>query len=386
MVDVVQFEDILIYFSKSILEKSNEEAVLWDLAKNCISKLGFVDCVIYVVDYDDEVLVQKAAYGPKSPKDDNVYNPIKIKLGEGISGNVAVTGIAEINNDTSKTPNYIIDDEQRLSEITVPIVIEGNVYGVIDCEHPDKNFFTSQHLSLLSTIASFCSIKINSIRADKKLYEEQEKAHRIRQELMKLKLRAFRSQMNPHFIFNTLNAIQYFITSEYKKFALEYLSTFSKLIRFYLKYMDKETVSLVDEIDMLDGYLKFQKLRYEGQFDYSIDLEDQLKNSTATIPSFILQTLLENLIEEAMYKQSKNYKLHMNLEEDESSVLVEVSCTLDMSTSQTRSVPHYREQFLKWKEQIQLFNALTEVDKQIAFSSHMETSNKKIVLKLPNSN
>ena len=60
-----QFEDILIYFSKSLMGKENGEDILWDLAKNYISKLGFVDCVIYLVDQPKQVLVQKAAYGPK---------------------------------------------------------------------------------------------------------------------------------------------------------------------------------------------------------------------------------------------------------------------------------------------------------------------------------
>ncbi|WP_299433918.1 histidine kinase [uncultured Aquimarina sp.] len=380
----IQFEDILIYFSKSILEKNNEEDVLWDLAKNCISKLGFLDCVIYLVDYKNKILIQKAAYGPKSPKENDIYNPVKIALGQGISGNVAITGIAEINNDTSLNSNYIIDDQHRLSEITVPIILENQVYGIIDCEHPDKNFFTEQHLSILSAIASFCSIKINSIRADKRLREEQENTLRIKQELVTLKLKAFRSQMNPHFVFNTLNAIQYFITSENKKPALEYLSTFSKLIRFYLKYMEKETVHLVDEISMLHGYLKFQKLRYEGQFDYFIDSGNQLENNGATIPSFMLQTLLENMIEQAMYKQHKNYTIHIRFKIMKDNVSVDIVSSSDMVTTKRRIVPHYRKQFLKWKDQIQLFNSLTDVQKQITFSCHTETNTKKIVLNLPN--
>jgi len=380
----IKFEDILIHFSKSILEKKNEEDVLWALAKNCISKLGFVDCVIYTIDRKDKVLIQKAAYGPKSPKENNIYNPVKITLGQGITGKVAVTGIAEINNDTSRNPDYIIDDQHRLSEITVPIVIENNVYGIIDCEHPDKNFFTEQHLSMLSAIASFCSIKINSIRADKRLREEQENTLRIKQELVALKLKAFRSHMNPHFVFNTLNAIQYFITSENKKHALEYLSIFGKLIRFYLKYMEKETVYLIDEINMLHWYLKFQKLRYEGQFDYHIDSENVLQNEKTAIPSFMLQTLLENLIEEAIYNQNKNYNIYVNFKTRADNVVVAISYTSDGVTAKTRPVPHYREQFLKWKDQIQLYNTLTDPTKQIIFSNISEVDNGKTILKFPN--
>ncbi|MEW7289447.1 histidine kinase [Aquimarina sp. 2304DJ70-9] len=384
MKDSIQFEDVLIYFSKSILAKNNEEDVLWDLAKNCISKLGFVDCVIYTVDYTSKTLIQKAAYGPKSPNENRIYNPVKIAIGQGISGNVALTGIAEINNDTSKNPKYIVDDQHRLSEITIPIVIENTVYGIIDCEHPDKNFFTQQHLTILSAIASFCSIKINSIRADKRLREEQENTLRVKQELIKLKLKAFRSQMNPHFVFNTLNAIQYFITSENKKHAVDYLSTFSKLIRFYLKYIEKEAVHLVDEIDMLHWYLKIQKLRYEDQFDYFIDSKNISKNGKASIPSFILQTLLENMIEQAIYKQKKNYTIHLAFTIKKKNVLVDISCTSDYNKTKNRAIPHYRKQFLTWKDQVQQFNSLTDIDNQITFSCNSKSNNDKIILTLPN--
>lgn len=257
-----QFEDTLIYFSKSLMGKENEDDILWDIAKNCISKLGFVDCVIYSVDDTQTVLVQKAAYGPKNPKEKTLYNPVTISIGSGITGNVAKTGIAEIIADTTKDPRYIVDDENRLSEICVPIMYEGHLYGIIDCEHPEKEYFNERHLKMLSAIASICAIKIRSVRASQEVLEKQEKLLQIREEMLELKIFALNSQLNPHFLFNSLNAIQYFVTSEKKKLALEYLSTFSRLIRFYLKQLGKDTVSLYNEIDMLNWYLKLQKLRY----------------------------------------------------------------------------------------------------------------------------
>lgn len=81
-----QFEDILVYFSKSLLGKQNEEDILWDFAKNCIAKLGFLDCVIYLINEDNKFLSQKAAYGPKNPKGNTLYNPVEISLGQGITG------------------------------------------------------------------------------------------------------------------------------------------------------------------------------------------------------------------------------------------------------------------------------------------------------------
>ena len=256
----------LFIFPKSLLGKESEEDILWDLAKNCIAKLGFVDCVIYLIDYENNLLVQKAAYGPKNPKDKTLYNPVQILVGKGISGHVAKTGIPEIVNDTSKDSRYIEDDDLRLSEICVPIAHENTVYGVIDCEHPNKGFFTNHHLRMLSAVASICAIKIKSVRANKALLHEQQRLFKIKEEMLELKLKALNSQMNPHFVFNALNAIQYFITSGKRKLALEYLSMFSKLVRYYLKHLEKDVVALKSEVEMLHWYLNLQKLRYDDKF------------------------------------------------------------------------------------------------------------------------
>src|SRR5262245_6229121 len=156
-------------FATTLLEQHTEEDILWDLAKNCISQLGFVDCVVYLLDGERGVLVQKAALGPKSPEGRVIVNPIVIPLGEGIVGSVAVSGKPELIGDTSLDPRYIVDDERRFSEITVPIVADGEVIGVIDSEHPQRNFFTPEHLKMLTAIASLCANKLIRAQAERRL-------------------------------------------------------------------------------------------------------------------------------------------------------------------------------------------------------------------------
>src|SRR5262249_6517702 len=138
-------------------------------AKNCVSQLGFVDCVIYLLDKEQNVLVQKAAFGPKNPEGQKILNPITIPLGKGIVGSVAHSGKDELIADTRLDKRYICDDEFRLSEITVPIVAGGEVLGVIDAEHPKENFFTQEHLEILTGIASLCANKLVRVRAEEKL-------------------------------------------------------------------------------------------------------------------------------------------------------------------------------------------------------------------------
>ncbi|WP_234416324.1 histidine kinase [Flagellimonas amoyensis] len=351
-----RFEDVLIYFSKSLLGKEGEENILWDMAKNCISKLGFEDCVIYLVDNND-ILVPKATHGPK--KTQNIASvPIKIPIGQGISGHVAQTATAEIVDDTSKDPRYITDGTTRLSEICVPIICDGVLYGVIDCEHPEPGFFTDRHLKMLSAIASISAIKIKSARDCKALTEERERLIQIKEEMVELKFRTLSSQLNPHFVFNALNSIQYFVTSEKKKLAMEYLSMFGKLIRFYLGQLGQDSVSLKDEIEMLNAYLTLQKLRYDGLFDYDIYVQENLKKTEeATIPSLVVQTLFENIIESVMSHQQKGQHFEIVLKVFSASVILEVVHN-SQSMESANNLSGYREGILQWQDQIKLLNTV----------------------------
>lgn len=384
-----QFEDILIYFSKSLLGKDDEGEILWDLAKNCISKLDFVDCVIYLIDHGNDLLIQKAAYGPKNPKDQTLYKPVEISIGEGITGYVAKTGVAEIVNDTSIDPRYIKDDEMRLSEICVPITYEDTIYGVIDCEHPQVDFFNSHHLKMLSAIASICAIKIKSVRATKALLDEQDRLYKIKEEMLELKLKALNSQMNPHFVFNALNAIQYFVASEEKRVAMDYLSTFSKLIRFYLKHIEHDTVVLADEIEMLHGYLKLQKLRYDGSFEYTINTTSSPKSTIdAIIPSFVVQTLFENIIEKAMSNIEKNHVFNITFAVSESNVDLQVRHQCPSSGLHIANQPEYREGILKWQDHVRLLNAVKDyhITNDVSIADNNELYESIISIKLPNLN
>ena len=157
-----QHLEILTYFSKSIFRKNTVNDIFWDIITNCIEKLEFVDCVIYIIDKDRQLLVQKAAYGDKNINFEDVLNPIEIPIGDGIVGNVAKTGKPELVSDTRKDPRYIVDDENRLSELSVPIISQNEIIGVIDSEHPQAGFYEQYHLNVLQDIASISGFKIST--------------------------------------------------------------------------------------------------------------------------------------------------------------------------------------------------------------------------------
>ncbi|NER17066.1 helix-turn-helix domain-containing protein [Spongiivirga citrea] len=152
------------FFSSSLHDKESIDEVLWDITKNVIHELGFIDCVIYELDPETNLLHQRAAYGHKNPADDFIHNKITLKLGEGIVGSVAISKTATLVRDTSADDRYIVDDARRLSELSVPIIINDELFGVIDSEHPEKAFFNERHLHLLTIIAALCSQKIMSLK------------------------------------------------------------------------------------------------------------------------------------------------------------------------------------------------------------------------------
>ncbi len=353
-----ELEKILLYFSTAILEKNTEEEILWDLAKNCISQLGFVDCVIYLVDENKQALVQKAAYGPKNPKEESILQPIDIPIGKGITGSVALSGVAEIVKDTSLDSRYILDDAPRFSEIAVPILTDGKVLGVIDCEHPERHFFTQQHLRILSAIASICAIKLSRVKAERLAMQEQQRVMEAQQQMEELKAQALKAQMNPHFLFNALSAIQYFITENDKKSALSYLSLFSKLIRYRLEYFREETTLLSDEIEVMNWYLKLQKLRYGDNFHYQVEISEADSGRIIRIPSLIFPFVLESAVELSMLEQPAGH-LHLTIElapREVRLVLLHNLSTLPVHRPAGRS--GYREDMEPWQKQLEKLNAL----------------------------
>lgn len=165
-------------FAGSLSPLHGEDDVLWEITRQCVDLLGFVDCVIYLRDEDREVLVQRAAFGPKNPRDRQILNPIEIPIGRGIVGSVARTGTAALVADTRKDARYIVDDQARLSELAVPITADGRVLGVIDSEHPEACFFTPEHLTILAAIASVCATKLVRARAEMRLRDVNQELER----------------------------------------------------------------------------------------------------------------------------------------------------------------------------------------------------------------
>lgn len=171
--------------AKSILGKTNLHEIAWIIVHKIADYLNTNDCVIYYVDKTHNELEQIAAVGTKISTEYQIKNKITIPLGQGIVGSVATSGVGEVINNTDKDKRYIIDDVRRFSEITVPILFEGQVIGIIDSEHYEKNHYTKENLHTIENIADLISIQLNSA-INFRERERGEKTLRENQELLKI--------------------------------------------------------------------------------------------------------------------------------------------------------------------------------------------------------
>jgi len=139
-----------------------------------------------------------------------------------------------------------------------------------------------------------------------------------------LKLMALRSVMNPHFIFNALNSIQFFIAKNDRLNAINYLSTFSKLIRGILTNSVNNKVKLTDEIELLKHYVNLELLRFEEKFEFILSVSPTLEVDNIEVPSLLIQPYVENAILHGLYNKSSKGILKISVCEDQDSVLFEI--------------------------------------------------------------
>jgi ligand-binding sensor domain-containing protein/putative methionine-R-sulfoxide reductase with GAF domain len=292
----LELEQIVNYFSSSLIDKNKTDDVLWDVAKNLIGRLGFVDCMIYLWNDDKTKMIQKAGFGPKGSVEEINKQYFDVLPGQGVVGHVIQTMEPVLLPDTSIDNRYRADEMVRLSEMCVPIIYNNELLGVIDSEHPERNFYTQQHLQLLTTIATLIANKIKSLEAEQSLQQKSIEMYSMNEQLSNAKLEALRSQMNPHFIFNCINSIDALIQSNDKYYATVYLNKFAKLIRNILDSSKQDTVTLTKDLDTLKLYIEMEQFRHENKFTAQLKADDDLLQDDDKVPPLIVQPFVENAI------------------------------------------------------------------------------------------
>ncbi len=292
----LEMEQIVNYFSSSLIDKNTVDDVLWDVAKNLIGRLGFEDCMIYLWNSNKTKMEQRAGYGPKGSIEEIEKNVFNVSAGQGVVGYVMQTKQPLLIPDTSIDFRYRVDEQERLSEITVPLIYDDELIGVIDSEHQRRNFFTTKHVQVLSTIATLMANKIKSIESAQSLQQAKIEMLQINEKLVEAKLEALRSQMNPHFIFNCLNSIDNLIQNNEKEKATLYLAKFARLIRAVLETSKVNIVPCWKDLETLKLYIELEEFRWDKKFSFELEIADEIFSGDYKVPPLIIQPFVENAI------------------------------------------------------------------------------------------
>ncbi|MGE5108779.1 MAG: histidine kinase [Sphingobacteriales bacterium] len=320
-----ELEHISNYFSSSLSGKKNVEDVLWDVAKNLIGRMNYEDCMIYLWDEDKTRMIQKASYGPKgNPKAIN-EKLFDVSPGQGIVGHVMQTKEPLLVSDTRKDNRYRLDDVIRLSEICVPIIHNNELIGIIDSEHSSENHFKERDIKILTTIATLVGNKIKQIESEQSLEIKQKEINLINQQLAEAQLSALQTQMNPHFIFNSLNSIKRIILDNEQQKASRYLSKFANMIRITLNQSKEIFTTFYENLEYLDNYLSMEKLRFDDSFTFDIIVDDDIDKEEMLIPTLMIQPLAENAIWHGLMHKEGEKKLLICFSRHAESI----SCTIE---------------------------------------------------------
>jgi LytS/YehU family sensor histidine kinase len=133
----------------------------------------------------------------------------------------------------------------------------------------------------------------------------------LENELNKSVLTSIKSQMNPHFFYNALNTIQSYIFINDKKNASTYLSKFSKLTRLILEMSEKEYLRIGEEIEGLQLYLSLEKMRFEDNLSYSIEVAPEIDVDLYKVPPMLIQPYVENAIKHGLLHIKTERKLQL---------------------------------------------------------------------------
>ncbi|RHW76668.1 EAL domain-containing protein [Colwellia sp. RSH04] len=246
--------NIVSSFAIDLLGMNTIDEIVWHAAKNVVAQLGFEDVVIYLFNDKRNTLIQAATYGNKNPFEEDILSPLEISLGQGIVGQVALSQQAKIIADTRLEASYIVDDASRLSELSVPMVIDGKLIGVIDSEHSQANFYNEEQLKVVMAIASMMATQISHVEMVEQLeraIDKLEYSSKIQDSLFEI----------AELIFTTDN-IQEFYKELHKA-----ISRLTFANNFYIALLSEDEKSFIIPycVDEKDGLIENEQHSLEGE-------------------------------------------------------------------------------------------------------------------------
>jgi sensor histidine kinase YesM len=215
---------------------------------------------------------------------------------------------------------------------------------------------------------------------------EKQKAEQLKisftQKLQEMEMLALRSQMNPHFLFNSLNSIKHLIMTSRNEDAISYLDDFSTLLRSILYNSNREIISVEEELEIIKLYLSLEKNRMGDTFNYTIDVSSIEELSQFNIPPLLLQPFVENAIWHGLRPSQSGQKL-LKITFDTSDILKIIieDNGIGRKASSTENKTHKSMGMEITRERLALFNHSNETSIKLEIID-LESENKPLGTKV----
>ncbi|WP_225872305.1 ligand-binding sensor domain-containing protein [Pedobacter frigidisoli] len=175
-----------------------------------------------------------------------------------------------------------------------------------------KHFWQSLwFLSILILLVAYIFYKVAVYITRKQKDKEQEQLL-VKNKVLMLEQQALQAMMNPHFVFNVMNSIQHYINTQNTASANKVLTGFAKLIRKNLEICTKSYISLEEELEYLNLYLKLEKNRFGDKLKYVFSIDEEIDKEETFIPSMLLQPYVENAIWHGIMPKETGGEIHIN--------------------------------------------------------------------------
>ena len=183
-------------------------------------------------------------------------------------------------------------------EILAPITFDGRVTHVLVISPgTDRPSLVTRHLNYLQTIAAQCGYRLDALRREEEAVERQSREALLQQQVVEAELRALRAQINPHFLYNSLNTIADLVVRNPAR-AETMTLRLAEVFRHVLDHSSRPLTSVRDEIEFLRTYLYIEEVRFGDRLQIKIDVATETES--AQIPSLILQPLVENALKHGL--------------------------------------------------------------------------------------
>ncbi|MEM9546418.1 MAG: histidine kinase [Bacteroidota bacterium] len=321
-----KYDESLRFFSFSMHKYADMEKEFWNLILECIGQLDIDACAIYTLEKNDQEFVRQAVRVASPDSNEFLERLSFVATDNNVLGTAVTKGLPVVIDDLDEDQSNNKSSENHHSKICVPIISNDEVLGVIDCEHRLKNYFNDRRLSFLSAISTIVATKIIAYQAEEERKEAEISLSNNLKKVSELEMKSLRSQMNPHFMFNSLNSINNFIVKNDQENASDYLTSFAQLMRIILENSRQDWVSLESELRALRLYIGMEKLRFENLFYFHESIDDEINMITTLIPPMLIQPYIENAIWHGLLPKRTeqcNLSLILKKEEDYLKIVIE---------------------------------------------------------------